>query len=266
MKFANFQGDKIEATPGSKGMCIYCKSEMITKCGEVKIWHWAHKGKRHCDPWWENETEWHRNWKDQFSKEWQEVIHHAEDGEKHIADVKTDQEWIIEFQHSYLKPEERRARSAFYPKLMWIVDGTRRKYDLKQFLESLEHGDSLRTNPPIQTAFTSFSKLLKDWSGLGSVVFFDFGESEEHKDDLWCLLPIKDDMYSHLVQFSRYQFIKLQCSGFDQAGQDFSQFFDWANKIISNEYARSKQAMLNSIQRYGYGIARRRFARSRRRF
>ena len=54
------------------------------------MWHWAHRGSRFCDPWWENETEWHRSWKGQFPVNWQEVVHQAETGEKHIADVKTE--------------------------------------------------------------------------------------------------------------------------------------------------------------------------------
>jgi len=39
-------------------------------------------------------------------------VHRAEDGEKHIADVKTYHGRVIEFQHSYLKPVERRSRQA----------------------------------------------------------------------------------------------------------------------------------------------------------
>jgi hypothetical protein len=50
----------------------------------------------------ENETEWHRAWKDQFPPEWQEIVHLAGDGERHIADVKTGDGWVIEFQHSYI--------------------------------------------------------------------------------------------------------------------------------------------------------------------
>jgi len=46
--------------------------------------------------------------KDQFPADWQEHVQHAETGERHIADVKTSRGWVIEFQHSYLKPEERR--------------------------------------------------------------------------------------------------------------------------------------------------------------
>ena len=127
MKFAIVDGKKVEATPGARGLCPSCISEMIAKCSPEKkrVWHWAHKGKRSCDPWWENETEWHRAWKGYFPDDWQEVVHRAENGEKHIADVKTDQGWVLEFQHSYLKSEERYSREAFYRKLVWVVDGTR---------------------------------------------------------------------------------------------------------------------------------------------
>ena len=133
MKYALICGKKTEATKGAIGFCPSCGSELIAKCGEVKIKHWAHKGKRTCDPWWENETDWHRSWKGQFPVDWQEVVHRDKSGEKHIADVKTDQGWVLEFQHSYLNPEERRAREAFYPRLVWVVDGLQRKRDKPQF-------------------------------------------------------------------------------------------------------------------------------------
>src|SRR4029077_4744929 len=84
-----------------------------------------------------------RFWKEEFLAIWQEVIHKAETGEKHISDVKTDRGWVIEFQRSYLKPEERRSRDAFYGKLIWVVDATRRKRDGKQFIEALNNGTRL---------------------------------------------------------------------------------------------------------------------------
>jgi len=89
MKFALVNRNKIEAIKGAKGICPSCGSGLIARCGDVKINHWAHKGTRNCDIWWENETEWHRQWKNQFPKEWQEIVHFDEKGEKHIADVKT---------------------------------------------------------------------------------------------------------------------------------------------------------------------------------
>ncbi|MCA6063582.1 competence protein CoiA [Thalassolituus marinus] len=111
MKYAIVNNEKIEATKGGKGSCPSCASELIAKCGELKVNHWSHKGSRNCDPWWENETEWHRSWKDYFPKEWQEVVHFDNSGEKHIADVKTKNGWVLEFQHSFLNPEERQSRN-----------------------------------------------------------------------------------------------------------------------------------------------------------
>lgn len=81
-------GEKIEATLGAKGKCPGCAAQLIAKCGPVKINHWAHKGKRHCDPWWENENEWHREWKDHFPAALQEIcLKDHEAAEKHIAEV-----------------------------------------------------------------------------------------------------------------------------------------------------------------------------------
>src|SRR3990167_9713877 len=122
MKYSLVHGGRSEAQPGLKGQCEICNSLTIAKCGDLKVWHWAHKGKRMCDLWWENETEWHRNWKNCFPTDWQEYIHTSESGERHIADVKTIKNWVIEFQYSHLNPEERQARSDFYEKLVWVVD------------------------------------------------------------------------------------------------------------------------------------------------
>lgn len=89
MRFSIVDGEKAEAQPKAKGICPHCQSEMLAKCGRVKVWHWAHKGNPPCDPWWESETEWHREWKDRFPKEWQEITHiDPISGEQHIADVK----------------------------------------------------------------------------------------------------------------------------------------------------------------------------------
>ena len=103
-----------------------------------RVHHWAHRTKLQCDPWWE-ESEWHRVWKEQFPKEWQEVIHKAANDEKYIANVKTDQGFVIEFQHSNLEPQERLSREAFYQNMVWVVDGTRLKRDYPRFLEGRKH-------------------------------------------------------------------------------------------------------------------------------
>src|SRR5262249_46405857 len=128
MKFALVEGERREAKPGLSGKCPIHGHAMIAKCGEYRVNHWAHRANCTCDHWWEPETEWHRAWKNQFPEGWQEIIHQSqsEAGERHIADVKTESGAVIEFQHSFLRRDERESREKFYRKLVWVVDGLRR--------------------------------------------------------------------------------------------------------------------------------------------
>lgn len=105
MKLSIVNGERREPEKGLIGSCLGCGQPMIPKCGSIKIWHWAHKSSCECDHWWENETEWHRSWKNNFPKENQEIRHKDDaTGEWHIADVKTKHGHVLEFQHSFLKP------------------------------------------------------------------------------------------------------------------------------------------------------------------
>ncbi len=217
MKYAIVNREKTEAFKGGKGVCPSCSSELIAKCGDFKINHWAHKGTRNCDIWWENETEWHRQCKNQFPKEWQEIVHFDRNGEKHIADIKTNKDWVIEFQYSFINPEERKSRIEFYSKLVWVINGLRRKSDKVQFQNILENSSQAPVgNINIRKVnFPEDSRLLKEWLNCGVPVFFDFHEL--NKSGLWFLLPfnIKDEVY--LVFFSREEFINVHNNdGFDE--------------------------------------------------
>lgn len=214
MRFALVNGQKVEATKGTKGQCPSCGADLIARCGELKVDHWAHKGNRNCDPWWENETEWHRSWKDHFPKAWQEVSHTDKaTGEKHIADVKTQTGWTLEFQHSFLNSDERQSRIAFYPKLIWVVDGTRRKTDVSQFEKTLNESRVIADNPPIvirQVHFPDECRLLREWHNSKSLVFFDFQDTKTEKQAmLWLLFPMLSNNEAYLSSFPRSQFIKL---------------------------------------------------------
>lgn len=126
MKYALSAALKVEARPHGRATCQHCNGEVIAKCGSHRIWHWAHQGMRECDSWMENETEWHRAWKNRFPAECQEVILQDEKtGERHVADVRTNHGLVIEFQHSHLAPKERTAREGFHGNMLWVVDGTR---------------------------------------------------------------------------------------------------------------------------------------------
>lgn len=227
MKYAIVNEGREEAQPGLSGACIGCGHEMVAKCGEIKVWHWAHRGKKPCDPWKENETDWHRAWNGNFAKENQECIHYADDGEKHIADVKTDLGWVLEFQHSHIHPDERRARTAFYKKLVWVVNGLRRKKDKEQFFDSIREIASLNSSPLIRRICSVGSRegaLLRDWSGLTSPVFFDFGD----ETTVWCLLPNTTDGQAFTIEFARATFL-----GFHQTKETHTDQFGEFIKNLS---------------------------------
>lgn len=132
MQYALVDGERGEAFPGGRGQCPLCGSPTLAKCGPRVIHHWSHAGRKNCDPWWENETEWHRQWKNLFPPSHREVSYTAPDGEIHRADVVTQSGLVIEFQHSQMTDAERLAREHFYKNLVWILDGKefRRNFDI----------------------------------------------------------------------------------------------------------------------------------------
>jgi competence protein CoiA len=206
MKYAIIEGERFEPQPGTTGKCPCCERDVISKCGEKNIWHWAHKGKRMCDPWWENETEWHRTSKNNFPVDWQEIVQFSETGEKHIADVKTPTGWVIEFQHSFLKPEERRSRDEFYKKLIWVVDGRRRLRDPILFETDVLSSPPIFEKPfYVQRTSVGGNKLVHEWSTSRAPVFFDLW----HPQFMWLMLPIYDDGFAYFVTLSRQSFVNV---------------------------------------------------------
>ncbi|MGD9785936.1 MAG: competence protein CoiA [Hyphomicrobiaceae bacterium] len=213
MQFALIDNERIRPSSGLIARCPACGGDMIAKCGQQRVHHWAHQGERDCDPWTEPETPWHRDWKNAFHPSCQEVILRAPSGEKHIADVRTGRGLTIEFQHSHLRPDERAAREQFYKDMMWVVDGARLKRDLPRFLSGfrgfrtvLHKGLYITPNP--QEVFPS------DWLHCKAPVFFDFkdasgpGEQAKHaRRLLWCLLPGRALGHAVVLPVSREDFV-----------------------------------------------------------
>lgn len=250
MKFAIVNGERKEATSGISGVCPNCEKPMIAKCGEKKIHHWSHKGRLECDIWWENETEWHRNWKAHFPTEWQEVIYKAENGEKHIADVSTNQGWIIEFQHSRIKPEECQSRESFYKKMIWIIDGTRRLRDKNKFFDEIEWVERINNKRDhlVLESHSDKCELLRDWSKSSAPVFFDFGE-----DLLWALLPKNKEGRSYIFGVDCNILIN-SLNPTPQLNYSFEMLFkEWTGSIEGHEFRMRRMKELEQ-KRWARGL------------
>jgi competence protein CoiA len=239
MKFALVNRQRQEAQPNLSGNCQTCDHPMVAKCGEVRIWHWAHLGGRHCDPWWENETQWHRAWKGRFPVDWQEVVHRAETGEKHISDVKTDRGWVIEFQHSYLKPEERRSRDAFYPKLIWVVDGTRRKRDAEKFFAAWHESSPVANSSFVRRLRADECALVHEWADSHAPIFLDFGDVQ----GLWWVTPGRSAGSVYVAPFPHADFVKIHRSDVTQKDLFDELVKKLSELVAAQEALRQSQAM-----------------------
>lgn len=242
MRLALVNGVRREATKGESGECPLCGGPMIARCGDVRVHHWAHNKGRMCDKWWEPETQWHRQWKDQFDVSWQEVIVHDEaTGKDHIADIRTEHGLVIEFQHSYIASEERRKRERHYKDVVWVVDGTRLERDYKRFekgrelFERVDHKNLFRVNS-LQAVFP------RNWIDSAFPCLFDFmgfkSERESQEEQmLYCILPVKDEEYSLVAGVTKTAFLKNVKSG------------EWSSRIkrFVDEVKRRNQPKLEII-------------------
>lgn len=198
MKYALLNNERIEPQKGIKNaVCPVCGETVIPKCGIIKMHHWAHKNKQNCDPWWENETEWHRQWKDNFPKEWQEYIMHDKDsGEKHVADIRTNTGIVVEFQHSYMNYKEQESRENFYKNMIWVVDARKYYKDFKDSLYMLNHCKSNINYFYLEPDIYMHTPFPEKWLDSTVPVIFDFGIFDKIQDNydkqkkwLWCLFP-----------------------------------------------------------------------------
>lgn len=257
MKYALVNGQRQEAQPGLSGVCPACDNPVFAKCGNIRIRHWSHHGRCDYEHWWENETKWHLAWKGLFPKYWHEHIGRAETGEKHIADVKTNQGWELEFQHSKIDPDERKAREAFYRKLIWIVDGARRKSDKSQFFMAWNDGNLVDKELEMRRiSLLNKCALLRDWAHSRVPVFFDFSWCNESEDEqlslidssggnkledsqLWCLIRVIDGM-AYIVPFLRAELLEYHSPKAMKLNPNFARHMNGLFTIASN-IARPRQ-------------------------
>ncbi len=124
-------GDKIEATPKAEGFCPECNQTMVPKCGDIKIWHWAHRQnlKHNCD--YGGETEWHLDWKKRVNKK--ELVEVKKGN--HRADIVTRDDTVIELQHSSIDTRTILDREEAYNKIVWILHSDRNsiRFRLKEY-------------------------------------------------------------------------------------------------------------------------------------
>lgn len=203
-----------DAVKGVHGICPLCGDELAPRKGTIRNWHWWHINGRLCDDWYEPKGEWHRAWQGQFDETRREVslIKESQGKEfKHIADVYTEDECVIEFQYSQLSLSEITDRESFYGDMIWVVCGTRLNKDRLYGEELLRRDDFLSSEDGLRYLVL---KDMKDcnqcWRNRDSLVFFDFyGEINKPSigTDLLCLIPGEVEGARLLARVSQDDFL-----------------------------------------------------------
>jgi competence CoiA-like predicted nuclease len=116
--FAIVDGRKQHALPEQRAQCPNCDGTVVAKCGEIRVWHWAHEAVD-CDPWAEGESEWHLGWKKHADVDHTEVVV-EKDGKRHRADVLCRNSAVLELQAGAISFDEIRAREDFYKYMAWL--------------------------------------------------------------------------------------------------------------------------------------------------
>ena len=113
-------GNRIAPIKSGRGVCPGCGGEMIAKCGDTNVHHWAHRRGDDCDTWREPMTDWHLAWQECFPEECREVW--VGPNREHRADVKGRGK-ILEVQRSSISAAEIQEREQFYGDMAWMLCG-----------------------------------------------------------------------------------------------------------------------------------------------
>lgn len=181
---------RVRASPNSNAVCPHCEQEVISKCGGIKIWHWAHKTK--CIYETEPMTEWHLWWQN-IAENAGCIIEHIIGG--HIVDaVDFSKKTIYEFQHSPISSDDLRHRSFNATnqgyKINWIFDYCAEN-NYKYQMSSNKDKNSLK----LYRYSGRYDPLFQNGSPIFGKVFFDMGEQPSRTIEGACGRILKNIIY-----------------------------------------------------------------------
>jgi competence CoiA-like predicted nuclease len=270
MQYAFIDGTRRKAFKQGRGVCPLCEKPVIAHCGEIYVSHWKHQGR--CDPWSEPETEWHLGWKEEFPEEWREIVlKNNETGEKHIADIKTSEGVVIEFQNSSIQSSEICAREEFYQNMIWVVNAEKFKNNfsmtsivkskLRLFRESIEQQNKV-IEEEAKKELEEIKKWLKsteyDYLSLKSYNKRIQEEFAEYLEYLSQPDAILETIITKLMQLNSSTYLSYKLQGLLEESQKFfGESFLTINTSIQSlqeyfSYLQSRKQYLISLPDFDF--------------
>jgi len=152
---------RILPSPKEEAFCELCKSKLISKCGDIRIWYWSHYRRPDCDNWYEPETQWHYEWKNLAPKNNREIVIPP-----HRADIKGTRGIIVELQNSPISTKDIRNRETFYKNMVWIINA--QNFDIE--LDTNIYEEKWKKNKEIRFYW---KRMRKTWNVSNLPNFFD---------------------------------------------------------------------------------------------
>ena len=185
--------------------CPYCGAPLITKKGDVRQHHFAHKQNHVCSDTWAHSgsgsydvSPWHNEWQSLFPRENQEVKLVLGDT-KHRADILIDRT-VVEFQHSIMPVAAFDNRNNFYfnlgYKVVWLFDLSD-LYENGQLAYRSEADGLVFDWKNPKKAFNSY-----DIQSGCIDLFFQLSDSQDA-----CIVRVRDVSQNGFEQFSTSLFI-----------------------------------------------------------
>lgn len=189
--------------------CPACGADMLLKNGTINAAHFAHVKGSICDEWYDVSnvmSDWHRIWQEQFPEESREkIITNYWNGEKetHIADVCINN-YVIEFQHSPMGPEEFMKRTKFYYhcgyKVIWVFDFN----DIINNNNLYEYDNCKWVWKYPKKTFINFNPNFSYWKKRVGL-FMDYGDEPDRWIERisWCINEYDDRIGTYINNYSR---------------------------------------------------------------
>jgi len=169
----DLDNNKVLPSPKMSAICPHCEQEVLSKCGDINVWHWAHLIS--CPFEYERETEWHKLWKDRAVSFGLELEHMFV---RHITDAIDHKKKVCyEFQYSPISRIEMVSRVIHYKTFnystKWIFDYKEKK-DSDQLI--ISHVNNLVVKFQQKWAKRTITDLFEGKSILFGVIYFDTGD------------------------------------------------------------------------------------------
>ncbi len=173
MLLAKLDDILISAEPNTRAICPHCNQIVISKCGDVNVWHWAHLEK--CIFETEGETAWHFLWKQisiSFGLQTEFGFY------RHITDAADHKNKICyEFQYSPISRLEIIDRVIHYKSngyiTKWIFD-YKQKYIDDQLLLTFVDNNVVKFQQ--KWAKRTIIDVFEGKSILYGIIYFDVGD------------------------------------------------------------------------------------------